>query len=157
MKLIWKKLENTNAHDTGRKLLKDLYWEVTGQSLPPIEKTPRGKPYFADSPWHFSISHTKRHVFCCLSRKNIGIDAEEMDRRVDPRLAERYLSPVEKSRLAASEDQNAALLRLWVQKEAYAKLTGAGIGNYLKTTDFDPENQEILCIDGCYVAVLEGE
>ena len=157
MELIWKKLDNEDTHAAGRELLARLYRQQTGQDLPLVNKTPQGKPYIPNSPWHFSISHTKRHVFCCLSRKNIGIDAEEMDRVVDPRLAQRYLSPGERNRWEASEDKNAALLRLWVQKEAYAKLTGAGIGKYLKNTDFYPDNKEILQIDGCYVAVLEGE
>ena len=56
-----------------------------------------------------------------------------------------------------SRDKRAALLRLWVLKEAYAKLTGRGIGNWLKSTDFDPEDTRITCIDGCYVAILEEE
>lgn len=157
MELIWKKLDSEDGHTAGRQLLETLYRQVTRQPMPPIAVTDRGKPYFADDRWHFSVSHTKRHVFCCLSEKNIGIDAEEMNRVVDLRLAERYLSPSEKCRWDASRDRNAALLRLWVQKEAYAKLTGFGIGNYLKMTDFDPENQSIMCIDGCFVAVLEGE
>ena len=45
------------------------------------------------------------------------------------------------------------LLKFWVLKEAYAKLTGRGLGNYLGQTDFDPETAQI--IDGGYVAVLE--
>ena len=157
MELIWKKLDTEDGHTAGRQLLEQLYRQVTGAPIPPIAVTERGKPYFVEGGWHFSVSHTKRHVFCCLSEKNIGIDAEEMDREVDPRLAERYLSPSEKCRWEASEDKNAALLRLWVQKEAYAKLTGFGVGNYLRSTDFDPQNASILCIDGCFVAVLEGE
>lgn len=157
MELIWKKLEQEDGHTAGRRLLETLYRQVTGEPMPPIAVTARGKPYFTAGNWHFSVSHTKRHVFCCLSRQNVGIDAEEADRVVDPRLAERYLSPVEQRRLEMAKDPNAALLRLWVQKEAYAKRIGTGIGNYLKTTDFDPENQEILCIDGCFVAVSEGE
>lgn len=157
MELIWKKLDNEDSHSAGRQLLEQLYRQVTGCAMPPIAVTDRGKPYFTEGDWHFSISHTKNYVFCCLSRKNVGIDAEEMDRIVDPRLAQRYLSPAEKDRWQAEEDQNAALLRLWVQKEAYAKLTGFGIGNYLKTTDFDTKNSATLCINGCFVAVLEGE
>ena len=45
------------------------------------------------------------------------------------------------------------LLKFWVLKEAYAKLTGRGLGNYLGETDFDTETVQI--IDGCFVAVLE--
>ena len=157
MELIWKKLDNEDGHSAGRQLLEQLYRQVTGCALPPIAVTDRGKPYFENSDWHFSISHTKNHVFCCISRENVGIDAEEMDRTVDLRLADRYLSDAEKTRLEAESDKNAALLRLWVLKEAYAKRNGKGLGNYLKETNFDPRDKRISCIDGCFVAVLEGE
>ena len=157
MELIWKKLDNEDGHSAGRQLLEQLYRQVTGCALPPIAVTDRGKPYFENSDWHFSISHTKNHVFCCMSRENVGIDAEEMDRTVDLRLADRYLSDAEKTRLEAESDKNAALLRLWVLKEAYAKRNGKGLGNYLKETNFDPRDNAISCIDGCFVAVLEGE
>ena len=157
MKLIWKKLDNEDGHSAGRQLLEQLYRQVTGCAMPPIAVTDRGKPYFENSDWHFSISHTKNHVFCCMSRKNVGIDAEEMDRAVDLRVADRYLSDAEKTRLEAEPDKNAALLRLWVLKEAYAKRNGKGLGNYLKETNFDPRDKGISCIDGCIVAVLEGE
>jgi 4'-phosphopantetheinyl transferase len=157
LELIWKKLDNEDGHSAGRQLLEQLYRQVTGCALPPIAVTDRGKPYFENSDWHFSISHTKNHVFCCISRENVGIDAEEMDRTVDLRLADRYLSDVEKTRLEAEPDQNAALLRLWVLKEAYAKRNGKGLGNYLKETNFDSRDKGISCIDGCIVAVLEGE
>ena len=75
MELIWQQLENTDPHTAGRQLLSRLYTQATGQPLPPIAITPQGKPYFPSGDWHFSISHTKCHVFCCLSRKNVGIDA----------------------------------------------------------------------------------
>ena len=119
--------------------------------------TELGKPYFPQETLHFSISHTKNHAFCCLTHENVGIDAEEMDRRVSPALAEKILSAAEKARYEASSDQNASLLRLWVLKEAYAKLLGKGLGDYLYKTNFDPEDPRVLIIDGCYVAVLTEE
>ena len=114
-----------------------------------------GKPYFPDSDLHFSVSHTKNHTFCCVSSKNIGIDAEECDRVIDLRLADKYLSPTEKQHFAAATDKRECLLRLWVLKEAYSKLLGKGIGNYLATTTFSPNDPRIQIIDGCFVAVIE--
>ena len=47
------------------------------------------------------------------------------------------------------------MLRLWVLKESYAKLTGRGFGHYLKDTAFSPDDPAIQEIDGCYVALME--
>jgi 4'-phosphopantetheinyl transferase len=85
----------------------------------------------------------------------VGLDAEEQSRRVAPGLPQRFLSEQELARQKAAADRDGAMLRLWVLKEAYAKLTGPGLGNYLKNTDFHPEDPRIQIIDGCYVAVLE--
>ena len=150
MKLIWARLDGRDGHTVGRELLRKLVGE-----MPEIAVTDQGKPYFVNYPLHFSISHSKNHAFCAVSKKNIGIDAEETDRPIDPRLGQRYLSETEKARLQNAADPRDALLRLWVLKESCAKLTGRGWGNYLKSTDFNPEDPRIRIIDGCYVAVLE--
>ena len=154
MRLLWERLDGRDGHTAGRELLARLYREEAGAELPEIRYTPRGKPYFPGNSLHFSISHSKNHVFCCLSRENVGIDAEEMSRPVSPALAEKLLSDAEKARYLASADRDAAMLRLWVLKECYAKLTGRGLGDYLKYTDFDPDDPRIRIIDGCFVAVL---
>ena len=153
MKIASMALEGISGHDAGRLLLRQLYRQETGGELPPILITDRGKPYFAEGDLHFSISHTDSRVFCALSHKPVGIDAEEADRDVDLKLADKILSPTEKARFAAAADKRTALLKMWVQKEAYAKLTGRGWGSYLYETDFDPADTKET--DGHYVAVLE--
>ena len=154
VKLAAEPLRGRSGHEAGRELLKRMYREETGASCPEIAVAQRGKPYFVDSSWHFSISHTPNHVFCALSDKPVGLDAEEMDRKVNLRLAEKILSESEKSRYDAAEDKRAALLRLWVLKEAAAKLTGEGLRGYPNRTDFDPGDHRIIEMDGCYVAVI---
>ena len=149
MRIAFARLNGRNGHAVGRELLSQLL----GGQLPEIAVTQQGKPYFLGSDLHFSISHTKHHAFCCVSHKNIGLDAEEMGRKVSPALAEKILSTAEKQRCAKPAD----ILRLWVLKEAYAKLTGRGLGDYLYETDFDPKDPRILIIDGCYVAIMEEE
>ena len=153
--LLWKRLEGQSGHAAAWQLLEEAYGCCRDGKLPEIRRTEQGKPYFLDSELHFSLSHTKRHAFCCLAEKNVGLDAEEADREISMRLAERWLSPSERGRLAGAEDPRTALLRLWVLKEAYSKLTGRGLGDYLKDTDFSPEDSRIHIIEGCFVAVLE--
>ncbi len=84
----------------------------------------------------------------------MGIDAEEVDRDIDLRLAEKILSPEEKERYRKAENKREALLRLWVLKEAQAKLTGEGLRGYPTHTDFSPEDVRIQVKDGCYLAVM---
>ena len=155
MKIAGEALNGRSGHEAGRELLARLYREETGNECPEIAVAERGKPYFVNCPWHFSISHTKNHVFCALSDRPVGLDAEEKDRKVDFRLADRILSESEKRRFDAAADKQAALLRLWVLKEAAAKLTGEGLRGFTNSKDFDPEDSRIMEIDGCYIAVLE--
>ena len=136
-------------------LLKELYREATGKDLPEIRITDRGKPYFPDSDWHFSISHTPKHAFCVLSRNNVGLDAEELDRKVNLKLAEKILSPEEKARFDAAENKEKALLTFWVLKEASAKLSGEGLRGYPNHTNFTLEDPRVTELDGCILAVME--
>ena len=153
MFLLYEALNGRDGHQVGRLLLTKLYAQATGEELPPIAVTSRGKPYFPGGDWHFSISHTDHFAFCALSRRNIGLDAEEKGRKVTLAMIEKFTSDAEKSRLGA--DPQDAFLRLWVLKEAQSKLTGRGMGNWLKDTDFDPFDPRVQEINGCYVAVLE--
>ena len=155
MKLAHCKLTGQTGHEAGRQLLADLYREETGEELPEIRIAQRGKPYFADSPWHFSISHTSRHAFCVLSRKNIAIDAEELDRKVNLRLSEKILSESEKQQFDAAKNQKNALLTVWVLKEAAAKLSGEGLRGYPNHTHFSLDDPRVTELDGCLVAVME--
>lgn len=154
----WCTLDGRTGHEAGRALLAELYRRETGEALPPIGISPRGKPFFADSPWHFSISHTQKHAFCVLDMENIAIDAEELDRPINPRLAERILSPREKEQLDAAADRTRALLTFWVLKEAAAKLSGEGLRGFPNHTDFSLYDPRVREIEGCLVAILrEGE
>ena len=155
--LAWTRLDGRGGHEAGRQLLARLYRAETGADCPPVLTTPRGKPYFEDSPLHFSITHTKNHAFCVLAPHPVGIDAEEKDRQISLRLADKILSPPERCRFDAAADKRAALLRLWVLKEAAAKCSGEGLRGYPAHTDFSPEDHRITEIDGCYVAIIKGE
>ena len=148
-------LEGRSGHKAGRWLLSVLYRHETGEPMPEILRTDRGKPYFKDSPLHFSITHTKKHAFCVLSCRNVGIDAEELDRRVNLRLAEKILSPGELRQFMQSEDRKKTLLTFWVLKEAQVKLTGEGLQGYPNHTDFTLPHEAVREVDGCLLAILE--
>ncbi len=154
--LIWKSqaLLGPGGHDAGRQLLQELYTEVTGQTMPAIVTAPGGKPCFEEGPWHFSISHTRGHVFCALADCPVGLDAEEADRIVPEKLAKRILSPAEYAQYAAAPDKNTALLTFWVLKEAAAKCTGRGIQYPENQTNFALTDTRVFREAGCLVAII---
>lgn len=157
IRVTCRRLEGETGHQAAWKLLEELYREETGESLPRVARTERGKPYFPDSPYHFSLSHTARHAVCVLSDRKVGVDAEEMDRQIHPALAGKILSQPEQNRVARAQDPRLALLRLWVLKEAAVKLTGEGLRGYPNQTDFSPEDPRVREIDGCLIAALQEE
>ena len=154
MKVASCELNGRGGHEAGRALLEALYREATGLPLPPIVIGEWGKPYFVDSGWHFSISHTKNHAFCALARENVAIDAEEFDRPINQKLAEKILSPGEMAQYDAAPDKARALLTFWVLKEAAAKLSGRGLRGYPNNTDFSLDDPRVREMDGCLVAIF---
>ncbi len=159
LKIDYWALNGLDSHVAGQLLLAQMYEELTGEPLPPIERSPRGKPHFADGGLHFSITHTKQHVFCAISDIEVGIDAEELSRKVSPALAEKILSPYEYAQYEAVADaeKNEALLRFWVLKEAEVKCSGLGLRGYPNHTAFDLEDERITIIGDCLVAVIQAE
>lgn len=145
----------SDGHAEGRALLAQMYRQHVGGTLPEIAVTDRGKPYFMESPWYFSISHSRGHVFCALSQRPVGIDAEEMDRVVNLRLADKILSPMERRQYENAADKGLALLTFWVLKEAQAKCTGEGLRGYPNQTEFMLTDPRVQQLEGCLVAVIE--
>jgi phosphopantetheinyl transferase len=149
MELYSEALNGRTGHEAGRALLKKLCGERE------IALTDRGKPYFPDGGPCFSISHTKSRVFCALSDVPVGVDAEEKDRTIDLRLAQKILSPLEQEHFDCAPDKRLVLLKLWVLKEAHAKATGQGLRGYPNKTEFSPDDPRLSVVDGHVVAVIE--
>lgn len=143
------------GHEDGRKLLRQLFETHVGGEMPPIAIGERGKPYFEGHPIHFSITHTPNHVFCALSHRPIGIDAEELDRKFSLRVADKILSPTEKAQFDAATDKTRALLTFWVLKEAAGKCSGQGINANPNQTAFTLDDPRVTEQFGCLVAVIE--
>ena len=158
-KLDFWPLNGLDSRVAGKLLLAQMYEELTGCEMPPIEKASRGKPYFPGSDLHFSITHTKTTVFCAIADAPLGIDAEELSRKVSPTLAQKILSPAEYAQYETvpEEDRNEALLRFWVLKEAEAKCSGLGLRGYPDHTDFDLNDPRVSKIGDCIVAVIQAE
>lgn len=154
MTVLFCPLSGRTGHEAAWALLEEGYRRATGEELPEVACTERGKPYFLDSPWHFSLTHTSRHAFCVLAKVPVGIDAEELDRDIRLELAEKILSPSEYAQFSRVEDKRLALLTFWVLKEAAAKCTGEGLRGYPNHTHFSLDDPRVAVRDGCLVAVV---
>lgn len=89
-----------------------------------------GKPDFAGGMFHFNLSHSGQYVCCALAEEEVGIDIQRMRPLKNMRIAERFFSQEENDLLRAcgsERERQELFFRIWVRKEAYAKLTGAGI------------------------------
>lgn len=149
-----RQLQGCSGHDAGRALLRQLYDAHVHGPFPEICITPLGKPYFPDACWHFSISHTRHHAFCVLADCPVGLDAEERSRKIRPETAKKLLSAEEWAHYQSASDPNEAMLRLWVLKEASAKLSGTGIRTRPNTSCFSPDDPRVQVLNDCVVAVV---
>ena len=122
-----------NASAAVRELLADAFFRLTGSAMPEISRLPGGKPYWVGSPWHFSLCHTRQAIFCAISDRIVGLDAEKI-RPVSPATVSRVLSPEELRQFDGSEE---GFMRLWTLKEAYVKYTGEGLQGYPNKISFD--------------------
>ena len=123
------------GHTEAYQLLKRLYEKNGNGSMPPVVRTRFGRPYWENSSWHFSISHTKNMVACALSDSPVGLDCETI-RSVDPKVLKRILGKGEREWVQSQADPNLAFLQIWTMKEAYGKYTGKGLGILLQGSEF---------------------
>ena len=87
-------------------------------ALPPVERSPRGKPGFLARPdrW-FSLSHSGGIALCALSSAPVGVDVE----LVRPRRADLFAYALSEAELAGSDGGWADFYRLWTLKESWCK------------------------------------
>ena len=97
-----------------------LAWAVRDRwgwrTLPPVERSPRGKPFFpGEAGRWFSLSHSGGIALCALSEDGpVGVDVELL-RRAPRRLA--------------GDLEDEAFFWLWTAREATVKRQGLGIGS----------------------------
>jgi 4'-phosphopantetheinyl transferase len=108
----------------------------------------KGKPFFFFFfELKFNITHGGNLIavaFC--NDREVGIDVEANDRKVNLMIAERYFTPVEVKFLQKTLPQQRlhAFLRLWTIKEAYLKMTGAGLLRPLDSFEIQHGNEKII-------------
>lgn len=124
-------------------------------TLPVIERTANGKPFFPGHPQlRFNLSHSGSFALCALDGSPVGVDIEVI-RPHHPRLAERVCSPAELEWVGAQADPLRALLSLWTKKEARVKQDGRGLTVPLREIYVPFDDDAVL--DGLHFRSLSGE
>ena len=87
----------------------------------------RGKPYFADLPVHFNVSHSGLLWVCMVGDAPCGIDiqvGQEMNVRKYDNIIRRYYTPNEQD--FCEKYGTEGFFRIWAHREALGKYTGEG-------------------------------
>ncbi len=109
-----KKLESVAARYCLHQLSSEL------DSLVLVQNN-RNRPFFQDSDWHISITHSYPYVAAAFSpKKRVGIDLEKPGRNIE-KIAPRFLSAAE---LEKWKDTSNLLTLAWSTKESIYKAVG---------------------------------
>lgn len=88
-----------------------------------------GKPSLKELPQlHFNLSHCSKAIVCVVSEDPVGIDVENIERKISPALVKHTMNPEEREIIAQDPVQ---FFCLWTQKEAVVKLLGTGLQDHL--------------------------
>ncbi len=110
-----------------------------------LSRSNNGKPYFLDSPLHFSLTHSKGYAAAALSDIScVGLDLEcsAIDNEKAELLAVRWFYEYE---AAALFDKREDFVRIWTKKEAYAKMEDIPLAELLseKMQDYAHDRKSI--------------
>lgn len=94
-----------------------------------------GKIMFADNPCvHFNISHSGDVAMCAVSDVTVGVDVQLIC-DFKEKICRRYFLPREADFVLKEPDSSkrqSKFFDIWTLKEAYAKMTGGGLGEFRK-------------------------
>ncbi|MBQ8283774.1 MAG: 4'-phosphopantetheinyl transferase superfamily protein [Clostridia bacterium] len=111
-----------NRFSSSETAVKIILNKVFGMANVVIAHNENGKPYLKNSELglHFSITHTKTHLFIAFSNENVGIDAEDVNRAVHYQPILKDFSIKEREKIHSVND----FLIYWTIKESAIKWLG---------------------------------
>ena len=126
-RLFWSALYGSREGNPQKLLLWALQQTHGFAALPPLARTPLGKPYFPQyHGLHFNLSHSGPLTVCALSTLPVGVDIEQIRPRGAslPRYA---LTEREYTVFQRMGGDWPAFYALWTRREAWCKYTGQGL------------------------------
>lgn len=135
--------ENQNKSILTHAILRYYLEAFTKQPAAKIKilRTPRGKPYMANFPIHFNLSHTSQYALLGFHPYSpIGVDIEQMRNDLDfSKIADLFMHPSEKEKMDLNKNPIDNFFNLWCAKEALLKAKDGSFAElpllYLDTTD----------------------
>lgn len=125
----------------------------------PLARDARGRPMLEGRLEQTSLSHAEGVVAVAVSMSgDVGVDIEPVSRaQVMPEIAGRICHAAESARIAQvpDADRAAALLDLWVRKEAFLKAAGVGLEREMDTFSLPVEGVLALHPDGTATVEIE--
>ncbi|MBQ9887503.1 MAG: 4'-phosphopantetheinyl transferase superfamily protein [Lachnospiraceae bacterium] len=112
----------------------------TGNML--FEKS--GRPYIADCPYYFNLSHSGNLAMAAVSSHRVGCDVEEI-KEYNEKLAKRFFHENEYLMLKNTDDESERtrlFYRLWTLKESFIKAVGLGLSLPLDEFEIAFENNQ---------------
>lgn len=133
-----------------------LVWGM--ETLPDLDRAPKGKPFFHSIPQcRFNLSHSGPYALCALSDGEVGADVEV----IRPRrsfLPQKALSGTEFAWFRDRGSRWEDFYTLWTLKEARVKYTGTGLTlppRDIAVPLLDPGQH--ACLDGLIFTAYAGE
>lgn len=128
-------------------LAERLQSEVAALSF---SKHEHGKPFLSSHVLHFNHTHSQQYYALAMSAqvKDLGIDVEELDRKVRFDALAQHAFHAEEYQTWLLQDQDPEYwLRVWTTKEAVLKASGLGIRLDLNSlnTQVHPSNHGGMC------------
>ncbi|UTO20070.1 4'-phosphopantetheinyl transferase superfamily protein [Acinetobacter sp. Z1] len=115
-----------------------------------FEKHAHGKPFLSSHTLHFNYTHSQQYYALAMSErvKDIGVDVEELDRKVRFDALAKHAFHAEEYDVWMQQDQDTEYwFRVWTTKEAVLKASGLGIRLDLNSlnTQVHPSNHGGMC------------
>lgn len=135
------RLESFKAEKRQKEFLatRILLQNLIPENTPIIYRDNFGKPSLINSDLNISITHSADLAAIILSEKNIGIDVEQLHRKID-KVVNRFAGPEEKEFIEKSDDPQFVKILLWSAKEAIFKccgIQGVQFNRQIAITPFD--------------------
>ena len=111
----------------------------------------RGKPYLANrDDAFFSLSHSGNWVFCAVSDKEVGLDAQALTPYREA-VAARCFTAEERAWIDGNDKR---FTDLWTMKEAYLKFTGFGLVLPMSSFTVPFDGEGVCGKDGCFYQLI---